>query len=261
MNMYKLDSGHLLQDPLAIPNYNVIERLIRQSQFYKVGVQHSLNTQNESLRIRNLINRMDYLLNIKDKDSSFNVELSYTMLDWRIMDLLDHGKLDIEEVAEKLRLQLCFNILPDGSSYLHRLAQARSDEQNDLIKSVTTSKGLFDIARKHTDLLITGAEGGCTFEIPLMPDIYGLTALDYCLGLYSNYDNLFVTDDRDKESLIEIENIAMAEVLFEGIKSYNFMHCSHFISEAVIKATSLGLDSVKAYLDSQLCTIDHSFIS
>ena len=69
-----------------------------------------------------MINRMDYLQNIKDKDSSFNIELSYTMMDWRIMDLLDHGKLEIEEVAEKLRLQLCFNILPDGSSYLHRLA-------------------------------------------------------------------------------------------------------------------------------------------
>ena len=85
--------------------------------------------------------------------------------------------------------------------------------------------------------------------------------MDYCLGLYANYENVFVADDRDKESLMEMKNIAMAEVLFEGIKSYNFMHCSHFISEAVIKATKLGLESVRAYLDSQLCTIDHSFIS
>ena len=53
----------------------------------------------------------------------------------------------------------------------------------------------------------------------------------------------------------------MAEVLFKGIKDYGFMHSSHFISEAVIKATSLGLNSIKKYLDFQLCTIDHAFIS
>ena len=53
----------------------------------------------------------------------------------------------------------------------------------------------------------------------------------------------------------------MAEVIFEGIKHYDFMHSSHFVSEAIIKATSLGLESVKAYLDSQLCTINHAFIS
>ena len=96
MNMEKLDSGHVFHDQLAIENYSVLERLIRQSQFYKVGVSHALNTHNDNLRIRNLINRVDYLQNMKEKDSSFNVELSYTMLDWRTMDLLDHGKLEIE---------------------------------------------------------------------------------------------------------------------------------------------------------------------
>ena len=106
---------------------------------------------------------MDYLQHLRDRGSSFDVELSCTMLHWRIMDALNQGRLENEDVSEKLRLQLCFNILPDGSSYLHRLAQARSDEQNDLIKAVHTSKDLFDIARKHIDLYVTGAEEGCTF--------------------------------------------------------------------------------------------------
>ena len=69
-----------------------------------------------------MINGIDYLQHLRDFDSSFDVELSYTLLDWRIMDLLDYAKLEIEDVAEKMRLQLCFNILPDGSSFLHRLA-------------------------------------------------------------------------------------------------------------------------------------------
>ena len=47
---------------------------------------------------------MDYLQDLKSKDSSFNVELTYNMLDWRIMDLLDQGKLEIEEVADNLKL-------------------------------------------------------------------------------------------------------------------------------------------------------------
>ena len=109
-------------------------------------MSHALNTQDKSIHIRGIINGIDYLQHLRDFDSSFDVELSYTLLDWRIMDLLDYAKLEIEDVAEKMRLQLCFNILPDGSSFLHRLAQAKSEEQNDLIKAVITSKDLFRIA-------------------------------------------------------------------------------------------------------------------
>ena len=47
---------------------------------------------------------MDYLQHLQDKGSSFDVELSCTMLDWRIMDLLEYGKLENEDVSEKLRL-------------------------------------------------------------------------------------------------------------------------------------------------------------
>ena len=89
-------------------------------------MSHALNTQDKSIHIRGIINGIDYLQHLRDFDSSFDVELSYTLLDWRIMDLLDYAKLEIEDVAEKMRLQLCFNILPDGSSFLHRLAQAKS---------------------------------------------------------------------------------------------------------------------------------------
>ena len=99
------------------------------------------------------------------------------------MDLIDYGKLEIEEVDEEQRLQLCFNILANGSSFLHLLAEARAEDQNDLIKAVRTSRGLFEIAKKEVDLLITGADDGCYFEIPVLPDIYGQTAMDLCMGL------------------------------------------------------------------------------
>ena len=124
-----------------------------------------------------------------------------------------------------------------------------------------TSKDLFRIAQKHNDLLITGAENGCTFEIPLLPDIYGKTAIDLCIGMHKSYKSIFAEDKRDRKDHLRLQNIAMAEVLFKGIKNYGFMHSSHFISEAVTKATSLGLKSIKKYLDFQLCTIDHAFIA
>lgn len=44
------------------------------------------------------------------------------------MDLIDYGKLEIEEVDEEQRLQLCFNILANGSSFLHLLAEARAED-------------------------------------------------------------------------------------------------------------------------------------
>ena len=130
-----------------------------------------------------MITSIDYLQDVRGKNASFDVELSYTYLDWRIMDLIDYGKLEIEEVDEEQRLQLCFNILANGSSFLHLLAEARAEDQNDLIKAVRTSKGLFEIAKRHVDLLITGADDGCFFEIPVLPDIYGQTAMDLCMGL------------------------------------------------------------------------------
>ena len=58
------------------------------------------------------------------------------------------------------------------------LAEAKAEDESDQIKSFRTSKGLFEIAAKFVDLEITGADDGCTFEVPLLPDIYGRTALD-----------------------------------------------------------------------------------
>ena len=58
-----------------------------------------------------------------------------------------------------------------------------------------------------------------------------------------------------------IENIAMAEVIINGIKDYGFMHSSHFIVEAVTRATKLGLPSIIDYFGHRLRTVEHSFTS
>ena len=55
----------------------------------------------------------------------FRVELSYTLLDWIMMDNIikervEENKLDI---ISKNRLQLCFNVLPKGYSFFHHMDQ------------------------------------------------------------------------------------------------------------------------------------------
>ena len=53
----------------------------------------------------------------------------------------------------------------------------------------------------------------------------------------------------------------MVEVIFDGIKDYGFLHSSHFITDAVIEATRLGLPSMREYFDARLKNIEHFFQS
>ena len=55
----------------------------------------------------------------------FRVELSYTLLDWIMMDNIIKEKVEVNEldIASKNRLQMCFNILPKGNSFFHHMDQ------------------------------------------------------------------------------------------------------------------------------------------
>ena len=177
------------------------------------------------------------------------------------MDMLEAGNIKISEVDHEQQIEICFNILPGGKSFLHMLAEANLGSQNDQILSYHTTKGLFEIASKEIKLWHQGVPDGCAFEIPILPDIYGQTALDHSLGLYHTYDKIFFKEKRSMEDLRNVENYAMAEVIFAGLKDYGFMHSSFFIVEAVTKATQKGLPAILDYLDHRMKTIDHGFDS
>ena len=53
------------------------------------------------------------------------------------------------------------------------LAEANKSGKDDQIQAYNTSKNLFEIASKNGDYLVRGADGGCSFEIPILPDMYG----------------------------------------------------------------------------------------
>ena len=172
--------------------------------------------------------------------------MSYTWLDWRIMNLLGLGDIDIKDVDEQQKIQICFNILPGGTSFLHLLAKADVKSQKDQIKAFYTTKNLFEVASNYKKNDLLGADDSSPYEIPILPNIYGSTCIDLCLGLSSGHAVVYAkkTKTRSKDSLKKIINLAMADAIFDGIKDYGFMHSSSFIIEAVTKATKMSLPSI-----------------
>ena len=95
-NMTQLDSNHYLLDKKLNQPRDVLDRLIRMSQDYKTSLFHAVNTGDRRHRILERINRSDYAQEWDGQDSSFDVELSFTWLNWRICDLVisdEHFKL------------------------------------------------------------------------------------------------------------------------------------------------------------------------
>ena len=122
-NMKQMDSPHMIDHPVALQSRDVLERLIRMNQHYKVKLCHALSGTHLSSRggdILTNINKIDYLQSWDDRMSSFDVELSFTWLDWRIGELLiNDADFNIENLSYEQAVQLCFNIFPQGRGILH----------------------------------------------------------------------------------------------------------------------------------------------
>lgn len=130
INRNKLDSPHLLSQPFALDPRDVLERLIRINQSYKSGLQHALNTGNSDFKLLQMINKIDYLQPWGHYMSAFDVELSFTWLDWKIMEqAMNEPNFDLREIDPEQKIQLCFNIFPNGRGILHYLA-ANKDVNN-----------------------------------------------------------------------------------------------------------------------------------
>ena len=58
--MTEMQSAHVIDDPKGLETEDVLNRLVRVSQKYKVGLLHALNTNDLRFNLRNLINNIDY---------------------------------------------------------------------------------------------------------------------------------------------------------------------------------------------------------
>ena len=102
-------------------------------------------------------------------------------------------------------------------------------KSGDSIQAYHSTRDLFEVSRRKLQLWITGADDGTNFEIPILPDMYGETALDVCLGITKTrkqQHNVFVQRKESVDGSNSL-NYAMAEVIFMGISQYSFMHSSY----------------------------------
>ena len=127
-NRDQLDSPHIFSDRKPLEDDAVLERLIRMNQSYKVNLTHALNRKNAAgdFKLLPLINKIDFTQSWTDPNSSFDIENSFTWLDWRIIDRVEDPELDfyIDDIDSAQKLQLCFNILPNGQGMMHVLASS-----------------------------------------------------------------------------------------------------------------------------------------
>ena len=105
---------------------------------------------NRDFNVANLINRVDYLQKWDSKMSSFDVELSFTVLDWLIADKIIYDKdFSVDDVETEQRIQLCFNIWPQGNGILHLLARQgigqKASAQGDFIQAILSAQALFEV--------------------------------------------------------------------------------------------------------------------
>ena len=137
-NTDHIDSPHLMMHPGTLEPRDVLERLIRMNQRYKVKLQHAVNLHRKDFNILSCINTVDYAQPWSFHQSSFDVQTSFTFLDWYIADLIIADKsFNIENIDKEQQVQLMFNILHKGRSIFHMLGAGRPVE---LIKEVGASQ-------------------------------------------------------------------------------------------------------------------------
>jgi len=137
--------------------------------------------------IAHLINNIDYNQTWTSKMSSFDLEQSFNLLDWLIAEKILHDKnFSINDIESEQRTQLCFNIYPEGNSILHLLSKQGIgtkgvNSEGDFIQAIYSTQGLFEVCSEENDFGLEGSGGATTLEVPILPNMYGYTSLDYCL--------------------------------------------------------------------------------
>ena len=126
---------------------------------------------------------------------------------------------------------------------------------------------MFEICREHDDFDLLGTDhSNClsdALELPILPNIYGLICLDYCLpGAVPEHHidySIFYKITEELETLNISENIRLGEIIFKSISDYGFMHSSPFISSSLIDGIKLGEEFANAYMAKSLNKVQHFF--
>ena len=94
-------------------------------------MQHAVNTGNSKFNLLEQISRIDYLQSWEGHSSSFEVELSFTTLDWFIADLVNSAEpYSLSTVDEEEQTNIIFNIMHKGRTLLHKLGKGKQIDKS-----------------------------------------------------------------------------------------------------------------------------------
>ena len=162
------------------------------------------------------------------------------------MIMNDKG-LSFTELTSKEKHRIIFNIFHDGTTLLKMLCMPTEIE---LQNGANECKAIFEAAQNEPT---PGFENG--YEVPILQDVYGMTALDYALGFTYHLKNLkgnFKELESDySEEISQNRQSQMAEIIFEGIKDYRFNSVGPALVPAIIEALKQGNYSVANFLDGR----------
>lgn len=165
---------------------------------------------------------MLFSVDFQQRDS-FAVELSFTLLDWIILErIVDDRTYDFSSVGQEEQIQLTFNIFPRLKTVFHILAV------NPHVCDFKVIQSIFTLAEKEDKNF-----GGGKITLPILPDEKGATPLDLCLSEGSQ------------------KNIKLAALLFQNTKDYPFLHSSIFLRNAVNQAIRYNVPTIGEFLDKR----------
>lgn len=102
---------------------------------------------------------VDY--NIDNCAGKFVSDLSFSYMQWKLIEELEDDNINARQIDEDLLKQLCLNILPGCKTILHYLTK-QTQELTYILSSVPVSS--------------------LDFEMPFIKDLKGMTPLHYCLN-------------------------------------------------------------------------------
>ena len=90
------------------------------NQDYKTSLQPAINLGDKNFKIVEKIANIDYLQVLASNKSSLKIELSFILLDYKIIDLIiSDENFTVKTADTEQAIQMCFNIWPKGRGVLH----------------------------------------------------------------------------------------------------------------------------------------------
>lgn len=145
------------------------------------------------------------------------MDLSFTFLNWKIIEELRDGYMTLEDIDASYIKQLCYTILPEGKTIMHLLSNKGS-----------ILKGIFD--RVHPD---DDDRKKKLFEIPFLPDMHSRTLFHLC---------------------VEKKDYKTVDDTLEFLSGYGPDHHSRAIIDVIPKCLTKKLPRMMPYLQSRMIT-------